>query len=101
MADDEKEIRKLYHSGGHRTERAGAEYIYPKLGRLQAEVLAFARSCGERGFTQQELADALPSKNWSSYRSRVVELWRKAGLEDVRYRRLSLGGGIVIWGRRS
>ena len=32
---------------------------------------------------------------------RLVELWRKAGLEDVRYRRLSLGGGIVIWGRRS
>jgi demethylmenaquinone methyltransferase / 2-methoxy-6-polyprenyl-1,4-benzoquinol methylase len=27
-------------------------------------------------------------------------LWRAAGLEDVKYRRLSLGGGIVIWGRR-
>ena len=31
---------------------------------------------------------------------RLVELWREAGIEDVRYRRLSLGGGIVIWGRR-
>jgi demethylmenaquinone methyltransferase/2-methoxy-6-polyprenyl-1,4-benzoquinol methylase len=31
----------------------------------------------------------------------LLELWRQAGLEDVRYRRLSLGGGIVIWGRRS
>ncbi len=31
---------------------------------------------------------------------RLLGLWRDAGLEDVRYRRLSLGGGIVIWGRR-
>ncbi len=29
-----------------------------------------------------------------------LELWRAAGVEDVRYRLLSLGGGIVIWGRR-
>jgi demethylmenaquinone methyltransferase/2-methoxy-6-polyprenyl-1,4-benzoquinol methylase len=28
-----------------------------------------------------------------------LELWRAAGIEDARYRRLSLGGGIVIWGR--
>jgi demethylmenaquinone methyltransferase/2-methoxy-6-polyprenyl-1,4-benzoquinol methylase len=31
---------------------------------------------------------------------RQVELWRAAGIEDVRARRLSLGGGVVIWGRR-
>jgi demethylmenaquinone methyltransferase/2-methoxy-6-polyprenyl-1,4-benzoquinol methylase len=30
-----------------------------------------------------------------------VELWQAAGLEDVRVRRLSLGGGYVTWGRRS
>jgi demethylmenaquinone methyltransferase/2-methoxy-6-polyprenyl-1,4-benzoquinol methylase len=30
----------------------------------------------------------------------LLELWRAAGIEDVRSRRLSLGGGIVIWGRR-
>jgi demethylmenaquinone methyltransferase / 2-methoxy-6-polyprenyl-1,4-benzoquinol methylase len=29
-----------------------------------------------------------------------VELWRDAGLEDVAVRRLSLGGGYVVWGRR-
>jgi demethylmenaquinone methyltransferase / 2-methoxy-6-polyprenyl-1,4-benzoquinol methylase len=32
---------------------------------------------------------------------RLLQLWAAAGVEDVRYRRLSLGGGIVIWGRRS
>ena len=30
-----------------------------------------------------------------------IELWRGAGIEDVRVRRLSLGGGYVTWGRRS
>jgi demethylmenaquinone methyltransferase/2-methoxy-6-polyprenyl-1,4-benzoquinol methylase len=32
---------------------------------------------------------------------RLLETWRAAGLDDVHARRLSLGGGIVVWGRRS
>jgi demethylmenaquinone methyltransferase/2-methoxy-6-polyprenyl-1,4-benzoquinol methylase len=31
---------------------------------------------------------------------RLVAAWREAGIEDVRTKRLSLGGGIVTWGRR-
>jgi demethylmenaquinone methyltransferase/2-methoxy-6-polyprenyl-1,4-benzoquinol methylase len=31
---------------------------------------------------------------------RQLELWREAGIEGVEHRRLSLGGAIVIWGRR-
>lgn len=31
---------------------------------------------------------------------RQLELWREAGIMDVRARRMSLGGGVVIWGRR-
>lgn len=31
---------------------------------------------------------------------RLLEEWARAGLEDVRARPLSLGGGIVVWGRR-
>jgi demethylmenaquinone methyltransferase / 2-methoxy-6-polyprenyl-1,4-benzoquinol methylase len=30
-----------------------------------------------------------------------VELWRAAGIDDVRVRRMSLGGGVVVWGRRA
>jgi demethylmenaquinone methyltransferase/2-methoxy-6-polyprenyl-1,4-benzoquinol methylase len=30
-----------------------------------------------------------------------VELFRAAGIHDVRARRLSLGGGVVVWGRRT
>ena len=31
---------------------------------------------------------------------RLAALWNEAGFEDVRARRLSLGGCIVVWGRR-
>ena len=31
----------------------------------------------------------------------LLELWRAAGVTDVRYRRLSVGGGIVVWGTRT
>ena len=33
--------------------------------------------------------------------SRLLESWRAAGIVDVRARKLSLGGGIVTWGRKS
>jgi demethylmenaquinone methyltransferase / 2-methoxy-6-polyprenyl-1,4-benzoquinol methylase len=33
--------------------------------------------------------------------SQLLELWREAGVVDVQARRLSLGGGIVLWGRRA
>lgn len=32
---------------------------------------------------------------------RLLELWREAGISEVRARRLSLGGGFVVWGRRA
>ena len=31
---------------------------------------------------------------------RQLELWRAAGVGDVRARRMSVGGGVVIWGKR-
>ncbi len=31
----------------------------------------------------------------------LLELWRTAGVEDVRSRRLSVGGGVVVWGTRA
>jgi demethylmenaquinone methyltransferase / 2-methoxy-6-polyprenyl-1,4-benzoquinol methylase len=32
---------------------------------------------------------------------RLLDAWGEAGLADVRSRRLSVGGGIVVWGRRA
>lgn len=31
----------------------------------------------------------------------LLAVWHAAGIEKVRHRRLSLGGGIVVWGRRA
>jgi demethylmenaquinone methyltransferase/2-methoxy-6-polyprenyl-1,4-benzoquinol methylase len=31
----------------------------------------------------------------------VVQLWRDAGIADVQARRLSVGGGLVVWGTRA
>lgn len=33
--------------------------------------------------------------------SRIVQAWRLAGLDDVGVRVMSLGGGLVMWGRRA
>ena len=30
----------------------------------------------------------------------LLELWRAAGIGDVRVKRASLGGGLLVWGRR-
>ena len=39
---------------------------------------------------------------WHAYPlERQLELWRAAGIEEVEVRRLSLGGGVVMWGSRS
>jgi len=38
---------------------------------------------------------------WAAYPlERQLDLWHAAGLRDVEVRRLSLGGGVVIWGIR-
>ena len=42
-----------------------------------------------RGFYERLPLDAL------------LELWREAGIADVRCQRLSLGGGVVVWGTRA
>jgi len=39
---------------------------------------------------------------WETYPiGRQLELWHTAGLRDLEVRRLSLGAGVVMWGRKS
>jgi demethylmenaquinone methyltransferase/2-methoxy-6-polyprenyl-1,4-benzoquinol methylase len=39
---------------------------------------------------------------WTSWPlPRLLDVWREAGIEEPRARRMSLGGGIVVWGRRA
>jgi len=42
-----------------------------------------------------------PSIRTFHARHDLAALWRAAGIADVRARRMSLGGGIVVWGRRA
>jgi len=39
---------------------------------------------------------------WARYPlERQLELWRAAGINAVEVRRLSLGGAVVMWGRKA
>jgi demethylmenaquinone methyltransferase/2-methoxy-6-polyprenyl-1,4-benzoquinol methylase len=39
---------------------------------------------------------------WAAYPiERQLELWRAAGINGLEVRRLSLGGGVVIWGTKA
>ncbi len=31
----------------------------------------------------------------------TVDAWRKAGIQDVGFKQMSLGGGLVMWGTRA
>jgi demethylmenaquinone methyltransferase / 2-methoxy-6-polyprenyl-1,4-benzoquinol methylase len=38
---------------------------------------------------------------WARYPlERLLAIWREAGIDELRGRRLSLGGGVVVWGRK-
>jgi demethylmenaquinone methyltransferase/2-methoxy-6-polyprenyl-1,4-benzoquinol methylase len=66
--------------------------VLPLAGRVISP--GWARVGGFLGPSIREFYDRWPEE-------RLLGLWREAGIEDVRSRRLSLGGGIVTWGRRA
>jgi demethylmenaquinone methyltransferase/2-methoxy-6-polyprenyl-1,4-benzoquinol methylase len=70
--------------------------LYVRVG-LPAAGRALGRGWGEVGaFLGPSIRDF-----YAQYPlERQLELWSAAGIDEVRGRRLSLGGGMVIWGRR-
>ncbi|MGH2833365.1 MAG: ubiquinone/menaquinone biosynthesis methyltransferase [Solirubrobacteraceae bacterium] len=64
----------------------------PVLGRL------FSREWSLAG---RFLAHSIPEfyERWTL--EQVIELWRNAGIEEVQVRRMSLGGGVVMWGKKA
>jgi demethylmenaquinone methyltransferase/2-methoxy-6-polyprenyl-1,4-benzoquinol methylase len=64
----------------------------PALGRLVSR---------EWAHTGAFLARSIPGFYVHHPLERQLEMWRAAGIADVRTRRMSLGGGIVIWGTRA
>jgi demethylmenaquinone methyltransferase / 2-methoxy-6-polyprenyl-1,4-benzoquinol methylase len=63
----------------------------PALGRLVSR---------EWAHTGRFLAGSIPSFYERYPLGRVVELWERAGIEDVHVRPMSLGGGVVMWGTK-
>jgi demethylmenaquinone methyltransferase / 2-methoxy-6-polyprenyl-1,4-benzoquinol methylase len=64
----------------------------PAAGRLISP--GWAQVGGFLGPSIREFYERYPEE-------RLLDLWRAAGLVDVTAKRLSLGGGIVTWGRRA
>ncbi len=63
----------------------------PALGRLVSR---------EWAYTGRFLATSIPTFYERYPIERVVELWERAGIADVRVRSMSLGGGVVMWGTK-
>jgi demethylmenaquinone methyltransferase / 2-methoxy-6-polyprenyl-1,4-benzoquinol methylase len=100
-----RELARVVRPGG---TIAGLEFAVPRgIWRLPWElyvraglpVAGRAISPGWRdvgGFLGSSIRDFY--ERWPE--TRLLEVWQEAGIEDVRSSRLSLGGGIVTWGRR-
>ncbi|HTA14634.1 MAG TPA: class I SAM-dependent methyltransferase [Solirubrobacteraceae bacterium] len=54
----------------------------------------------EWAHTGRFLSESIPSFYERYPVARVVKLWEEAGIVEVHVRRMSLGGGIVMWGTR-
>jgi demethylmenaquinone methyltransferase/2-methoxy-6-polyprenyl-1,4-benzoquinol methylase len=71
--------------------------LYVRVG-LPLAGRAISRGWGEvGGFLGPSIRDFY--ERWPE--SRLLDLWRDAGIRDVHSHRLSVGGGIVTWGRRA
>ena len=55
----------------------------------------------EWSYTGRFLARSIPDFYARYPLPRVLELWRAAGIENVAAQPMSLGGGVVIWGKRA
>jgi demethylmenaquinone methyltransferase/2-methoxy-6-polyprenyl-1,4-benzoquinol methylase len=71
--------------------RAYTHLGLPALGRLVSR---------EWAATGSFLAHSIPDFYARVPVARVVRLWEDAGIGDVHVRRMSLGGGVVMWGTR-
>ncbi|HEY5287379.1 MAG TPA: class I SAM-dependent methyltransferase [Solirubrobacteraceae bacterium] len=54
----------------------------------------------EWAHTGRFLSQSIPAFYARYPMARLVELWEQAGIVDVRVRRMSLGGGVVMWGSK-
>ena len=78
------------------TSIEAAEAIKPDSNRLRAVVLAWIRSRGELGSTDEE-GIAGTGMNPSTYRPRRIELWRAGVIREGGERLTASGRKAVVW----
>ena len=71
--------------------------LYVRVGLPAAGAVASPSWGGVGRFLGPSIRDFW--RDWPE--TRLLDAWREAGLTDVAARRLSVGGGIVVWGRRA
>ncbi len=100
-----RELARMVRAGG---TIAGLEFGVPRgparpLWELYVRVgLPVAGAVIGKGWREAGsfLGGSIRSFNERWPQERLHEAWRAAGIDDVHSRRLSLGGGIVTWGRK-
>ena len=100
-----RELVRVVHRGG---TVAGLEFAVPRgvwhpLWRIYVDAVlpAAGRALSPGWHEVGRFLGGSIRDFWRRYSlDRQLALWREAGVEGVAHRRLSLGGGIVIWGRR-
>jgi demethylmenaquinone methyltransferase/2-methoxy-6-polyprenyl-1,4-benzoquinol methylase len=102
------ELARVVRPGG---VVASLEFLVPETPFWHAMWLLYARAvlpaagavCGGRPW--YEVGRFLGPSISAHYRrypvAWTVGAWKEAGITDVRVRRMSLGGGLVMWGRRA
>lgn len=101
-----RELARVVKPGGR---IASLEFAVPErepwhaLWRLYVNVglPALGRTVSaEWASTGRFLAHSIPAFYERFPMPAIVELWRRAGIEDVGVKSMSLGGGVVMWGTR-
>lgn len=80
------------------TSIAGAKGIAPRAGELQQKVLAFLRSCGEDGATDEEIENHFGAEFSRATRPRRRELQLRGFVRDSGSRRAGRSGiKAIVW----